>query len=283
MAKGKAGFLGTRLKLAAASAVLALGMIFSGYVIGLGPVAQTAQVYWQARHWQPAQAQVLAAELQQIKAYRGSVYRVQARYRYEFAGRQYEGTRVGLEPSDEADNSSDWHQRWYQQLQGAQSSGTPIDIRVDPRVPSRSLIDPSIRWELQLFRLPFALGFTGAGLVAACTCVATLLGLGRSRKQGGALEAGSAPAALRKGSERGSPAILWIFAFIWCGLCWPAAALAWMNPQSAGWVKAFVSLFAMIGMGMVGSAVCMTFMAWRTRSRSSPRRQPGHGKARASR
>lgn len=259
----RAGTLGARLLVLLLSAVFAVAFGAGGYVVGLKPLARTLWAAWEVRGWHPLQAEVLVAELKRHSDSDGTTYQVQARYRYAFAGRQYEGTRIGLDPQGSADNISDWHQRWHAQLQGAQSRGTPITIRVDPREPSQSLIDASIRWPLQVFRLPFALVFTGVGLAAAWVFLYTLLGLGKSREEEGGGRSGTSPVALPKGSVGGPLGVIWFFTFFWCGISWPMAAMLWTNPQVPWFAKAFISVFVMVGVALVALAVRQTQMAWR--------------------
>ena len=107
----------------------------------------------------------------------GPTYEAQTRYRYQVAGKDYESTRVGLDALSNSDNIDDWHRQWVGRLQTAQAAGQRITVWVNPDDPSQSLIDRSVRWSLQIFRLPFALVFTGVGLVAAWFFLRTLLGL----------------------------------------------------------------------------------------------------------
>ncbi len=266
-AANKAGTLGGRLLVLVFSAIFAVAFGAGGYMVGLKPLAQTLWAAYDVRGWHPVQAQVLGSELQKHHSSDGSTYQVQVRYRYTFAGRQYEGRRIGLDPRGGADNIGDWHERWNAQLQGAQSRGMPITIRVDPRDPSQALIDPAIRWQLQVFRLPFALVFTGVGLAAAWVFVYTLLGLGRAREEGaqegGGEEEGVAPIPLPKGSVGSPLGIIWFFTFFWCGIAFPMAGLLWTNPSAPWFAKAFISVFVMVGLGLVVLSVRQTLMAWR--------------------
>ncbi|BEP96120.1 hypothetical protein GmRootA79_45040 [Acidovorax sp. A79] len=266
---GKAGTFGARLAVLLLSAAFALGFGLGGYFVGLKPLALTLRAAWAVRGWQPVQAQVLAADLARHSDGDGTTWQVRARYRYEFAGRPYEGSRVGLDPTETADNIGDWHQRWHTQLQGAQARGARITIMVDPREPSRSLIDPSIRWALLMFRLPFALVFTAVGLGAAWVFLATLPGLGTSREpqgQGGGRpgpQAGVSAIPLPKGSAGSPLGAVWFFTFFWCGISFPMAGMLWTNPQSPWFAKAFIGLFVLVGMALLALAVRQTHMAWR--------------------
>ena len=163
----KTSSVGARLAALLISAVFALGFGLGGYHAGLKPLARTLDTALQVRGWQPVQAEVLSAELKTHHSSDGATYEVQARYRYQVAGKAYEGTRVGLDARGNSDNIDDWPRQWAGRLQSAQARGQGITVLVNPHDPSQSLIDPTIRWSLQIFRIPFALVFTLVGLVAA--------------------------------------------------------------------------------------------------------------------
>ena len=148
-------------------AVFAVLFTAVGYWAGLRPLASTLQAALSVQSWQPVPAQVLDAQIRKHAGSEGgTAYQVLVRYRYEIAGKSYESQRVGLDPQAGADNVGDWQERWFQTLHQAQQQGRPITVWVNPAQPSQALVDPSIRWRLQIFRLPFALVFTGVGLAA---------------------------------------------------------------------------------------------------------------------
>lgn len=145
---------------------------------------------------------------------------------------------MGLDPNPGADNLGDWHERWHARLQAAQSRRDTITIWVDPRQPSQSLIDPSPRWQLLAFRVPFALVFTGVGLWAAWVCVHVLRELLRRTRDGwgpGVGDQGGEESA--EGSDYVLPAdggqspagrsagAIWLFSLFWCGIAFPMAGV----------------------------------------------------------
>ncbi len=252
--------LGKRLGMLLFSALFAAAFGLGGYFAGLQPLAQTLRAALEVRSWQPVAAQVLGTELKRHTSSDGTTYRVHARYRYEFAGRQYEGTRVGLDPQAAADNIGDWHQHWHGLLQSAQSRGQPITIMVNPQAPAQALIDPSIRWALQMFRVPFALVFTGVGLVAGWFFLHILLG-GGGRKEDAKL--GASPEPLQKGAASKSVGATWFFTVFWCGISFPMAAMLWTGDSAPWFAKAFISLFVMVGLVLIGLSLHQTRQAWR--------------------
>lgn len=252
------------------SAVFAIGFGLGGYWAGLRPLAQTLQAAWQVRSWVAVPAQVLQADLRQRRGSEGGItYALQARYRYEFGGARYEGTQVGLDAQGGADNLGDWQQQWHRRLQEAQSRNQAITVWVNPAQPSRSLIDPHIRWPLLMVRLPFALVFTGVGLVAAWAFVWVLLGRSGAsavlQPPGGGTAQGLSPDAGAPSSLQGTAARAWFFALFWCGIAFPMAGALWSDRGASGWAKAFMGVFVGVGLMLLCLAVAQTRKVWRYR------------------
>lgn len=242
------------------SAIFAVAFGGGGYWAGLRPLALTGMAAWEVRHWQPLQAQVLNAQLQtHSDGEGGTTYQVRARYRYVMAGQAYEGQRIGLDPSAGADNVGDWQQHWHHTLRQAQERGESVTVWVNPKVPTQALIDPHIRWRLQIFRIPFALVFTGVGVVAAWMFLRVLM-LPRDEAlgQSGTREDAEPQHSLSKGRWG-----LWFFTVFWCGIAFPMAALFWTDGNSPGWAKAFVGVFVVIGVGLAYAAAQQSRKAWR--------------------
>ncbi len=196
-------------------AVFAVLFTAAGYGAGLRPLASTLHAAWKVQSWQPVPAQVLDAQIRQhASSEGGTTYQVLARYRYEMAGKHYEGQRVGLDTQAAADNVGNWHERWFQTLRQAQQQGRRITVWVNPAQPSEALIDRAIRWRLQVFRLPFALVFTGVGLAAGW--MLWRLMPGRDEK---------APEESPQNPLTHSHWALWAFTPFWCGISFPMAAL----------------------------------------------------------
>lgn len=254
------------------SAVFAIAFGAGGYALGLKPLALTLQTAWEARGWQPTPAQVMSTRLQRHPGSDSTTWQVDARYRYEVAGKAYEGTRVGLDPTPGADNLGDWHERWHAKLQAAQSRGDSITIWVNPRQPSQSLIDPQPRWQLLAFRLPFALVFTGVGLGAAWVCVYVLWKLLRPRRDGrdddGSEEGADGADHVLPADGDQSPAgrsagAVWLFSLFWCGIAFPMAGILWTTDRTPWIAKAFIGLFVAVGVGLLAHAWGQTRKAWR--------------------
>ena len=249
------------------SAVFAIVFGLGGYFAGLQPLSQTLWTAWKVREWQPVSAEVLGTELHRhYDSEGGTSFEVTARYRYRVHGVDREGTRLGLERPGAADNVDGWHAEWHTRLQQAQSRNQPITVYVNPAQPGQSLIDPAIRWRLQILRLPFALVFTMVGVVASGIFVWLLLGLGKSGESAAPSSAAAGigrPAA--RSSLQGSAAGLWLFTLFWCGIAFPMAALIWSGRSTSAWPKAFISVFVLIGVILLVVSVRQTRTVWRYR------------------
>lgn len=267
-------------------ALFAIGFGAGGYFAGLQPLGRTLLAAWQVRHWQPVPATVLQAELREQRHSEGGLtYAVHARYRYAWGPRTYEGDRVGLEAAGGADNVGDWHRQWHGRLLRAQAQGQAITVWVDPADPGNALIDPAIRWSLLIFRLPFALVFTGVGLAAGWIFLRLLLG--RTTHGGGAPWPGMKPAGDQDGaassarsSLHGSALGAWLFALFWCGIAFPMAAVIWLDGAASGWALAFISVFVVVGVLLLGFAIRQTRVVWRYRGAAFtalPQRPVGGG------
>ena len=234
-------------------AIFAVVFGAGGYWAGLRPLAETAQAAWTVRSWQPVPAQVLDVQLKQHAGSEGgTAYQVLARYRYTVAGQTYEAQRVGLDPNSRADNVGDWQAQWHRTLRQAQERGESITAWVNPQAPAQALLDRSIRWRLQIFRLPFALVFTGVGVTAAWLFLRIL------RRPQGDVPDLEPTHSLAKGQG-----VLWFFAVFWCGIAFPMAALFWSDGKGPWWVKGFMGIFVVIGVGLVGAAWQNSRKAWR--------------------
>jgi hypothetical protein len=250
------------------SGFFAVGFGWGGYQAGFQPMVQTLQVAWQARSWQPVPAEVLSAQLNTSSGGKGTTYQVQARYRYHVAGKAYESSRIGLDATGQSDNVDDWHRQWVVRLQDAQARGQGITVWVNPGDPAQSLVDRSIRWPLLVFRVPFALVFTGVGVVAAGFFLYSLLGLARAvfARREAADEQVFAPSGAGLSKREGSGAsvgAIWFFAIFWCGISFPIAFLIWVKPGTPWFFQVLISVFVVIGLGLIALAVRQTHMAWR--------------------
>ena len=264
------------------SGLFAAGFGWGGFYAGIQPAWSMLRIAWEARDWQPVSAEVLAAQLKTHSTSDGVTYQAQARYRYHFAGKHYESSRIGLDAVGQSDNVDDWHRQWVARLQDAQARGQGITVWVNPGDPAQSLVDRGIRWPLLVFRVPFALVFTGVAVAAAGFFLYSLLGLARAAyaSSGTIGDQISAPldASLSKRDGSGaSVGAIWFFAVFWCGVSFPMAFLIWSRHDTPWFARVVIGVFVLIGLGLIALAVRQTHMAWRyagsvlTASPSPPR------------
>ena len=252
------------------SAVFALAFGGGGLYFGVLPLARTMSAAWEVRSWQAVPAEVLSSQLTSNNDGDSTTYAVQARYRYTAGGRIHESTRVGLDPAAGSDNIGDWHQQWHARLSAARDRGQPVPVWVDPADPTRAVLDPHIRWAKAIFHLPFALVFTGVGLGALWVFWRALSGRsagafdsgGRGRTTTGDAAVQPTGSAVARSSASRSQRVLWVFALFWCGISFPMAALFWMG-GSPWWAQIFVSVFVVIGIGVLTLAWRQSVLAWR--------------------
>ena len=148
--------------------LLGVAFLAGGLFAGVLPMIKTVHGWAQARDWEPVAGRVLSTEL---SIHRGdtTTYQVRARYEYDYRGQRYHGTRIGLDAAG-SDNIGTWHEDMHAKLRAAQERDD-LTVWVNPRAPTEALIDREIRWSLFVFRVPFAMLFTGIGIAALVACI----------------------------------------------------------------------------------------------------------------
>ena len=127
----------------------------------LWSISNTLFDAWQMKDWVAVEARLTSGGYETHSGDDSDTYEAHARYRYHFAGREYEGDRVSI--SSGADNIGDYQQDLGRNLQRAFDNGSPVLVYVDPEAPSRSVIDRSVRWGLIGFKMIFVIVFGGVG------------------------------------------------------------------------------------------------------------------------
>lgn len=155
-------------------------LYFSGYV-----------KWWGAQSWLEVPCWIESAELKTSRGDDSTTYKAKATYRYEYAGRDYQGDRVSF--GSGSDNVGDFQQKAHRELSlyaGGKPSGAERDPQRDTKKPFRCYVNPvnpseaviyrTLRWQVQAFYAVFALTFPaiGAGLVCA-----TLMGMRMLKKE----------------------------------------------------------------------------------------------------
>ncbi len=117
---------------------------------------------WKMQGWRPVQATLSDAGYSSHAGDDSTTYEAFASYTYEFDGRTYGGTRVGL--SGGADNIGSYQVDMGDSLRRSWNQGRTIVVYVNPEVPSESIIDRDVRWAMVGFRSLFIFTFGGFGL-----------------------------------------------------------------------------------------------------------------------
>ncbi|NJD87203.1 MAG: DUF3592 domain-containing protein, partial [Betaproteobacteria bacterium] len=171
-------------KLGSALACLLFAVPFGGVgVFATWAIGSTVHEAWRARDWVRVKATVLEADLRSSGGSDGgTTYQALGSYRYDFAGKQFTGSRLGISQVGGSDNIDDWHHEVSARLADARSAGKPVTVWVNPDNPVESVLDRELRWGEILFLVPFSLAFGGVGVGAL---VAMVFGL-RGKGEGGA-------------------------------------------------------------------------------------------------
>lgn len=110
--------------------------------------------------WKQVPAVVESARLQSHQGSKGSIrFSVSARYRYEVGGVTYAGQRATI--YERPDNIGSFQEQLGRRLEGAQRSGTPVQVWVNPARPAESIADRSLRPGLLAVALGFAVFIGG--------------------------------------------------------------------------------------------------------------------------
>jgi len=145
-------------------ALFALPFAAAGLGIFLLMVAPAVYDWVRMQSWQPVSAQVESATLQSHHGSKGgTTHSVSVRYRYEVGGVAYTGQRAAIH--ERADNIGSFQEQLGRRLKGAQRTGTPVQVWVNPARPAESIADRSLRPGLLGLALGIAVLCGGFGLL----------------------------------------------------------------------------------------------------------------------
>ena len=144
---------------------LLIGLPFAG--VGLWAawtMGATLHESWGTREWVIVHADVLSADLIRSTSRKSNSVRATGTYRYNFEGKDYTASRLGISTAGGADNIGGWQEEMADFLKSARNEKRMIDVYVNPAMPSESVVDRKVRWPMMLFLSPFAFLFGGIGL-----------------------------------------------------------------------------------------------------------------------
>ncbi len=252
--------------------LFAIPFSFGGIFFGIAGIASTSYQWFQTRNWQAVEAHVISAELKSQSHSEGGVtYRVVANYRYQFNGAEHIGKRIGLD-SMGFDSVSDWHQQHYARLNAAKNNDTPISIWVNPQKPEQSVVDRDIRWQIMLFRLPFAILFTLVGLAAFVMAWRIIrnrdldVALGNKNDVPDGKTWWQAEKMWRKGHIASETKLgvfgAWLVSLVWGSIAFTVPAVFIVKDAVPLLVKLLLLLLPLIGLWMIWRAILAT-IEWR--------------------
>ena len=142
-------------RISAGIGALAFLLLFGGVgLLGIYAIVGTLHDGWRASGWVPTEARITHVDAGQVA------------YTYEWQERRYTGDRAGTFVFGGTSEIDDWDDRIEALISKARSEESPVTVYVNPSDPAESMLDREIRWKLLLVFLPFAVGFTGAGVFA---------------------------------------------------------------------------------------------------------------------
>jgi Protein of unknown function (DUF3592) len=202
-------------------------------------LAQTFGMAWSVRSWVPVEARVVAADLESRRGSKGGIsYRVLVRYTYTWQGRAYESRRVGL--TNDSDDVGDWQQRWHRELRASMDRGGSVQVWVDPREPSRAVIDKGIRWPVVVADVLFM----GAGLGTGWVFVSLLLNRGLPFR----FWKSTRPSARIKRFRMLASGIFWTLVGV------PLSMVMWATHTPLV-VKVFAATLVVVGVGLLWAGI----------------------------
>jgi hypothetical protein len=113
------------------------------------------------KRWVETPAQIINTELKTNYDSDGNTYHVIATYKYNWQGKEYTASRVGI--SDMSDNLGSYHQDIHRELDSYRSAGKEFRCFVNPADPTHAVLYPAVRFPQLAFITVFALVFGGVG------------------------------------------------------------------------------------------------------------------------
>lgn len=218
---------------------------------------------WQSmKSWREVDAHLLQAELTVNRSDDSNTYEARARYRYSFAGLDYESKRVAI--TSGSDNVGDFQERLGARLTSAYKKQHTVTAWVNPENPTQAILNRDMRWGLLWFKMIFVLVFGGVG----CGLIAWVF-LGRAGEIHHP-ECATKPWlvqpewASEKISGNAKTAVwgVWGFALLWNAI---SSFLWFVIPSElakGNYVIMVAILFPLVGLGLLYWAISTT-LEWR--------------------
>ena len=239
-------------------------------IVGVVMAYFTAMALWEwydAQGWIETPATILEAKLVEHSGDDGATHEATARYRYTYAGQQYESERVAIHGG--ADNIGSYQRDIGAELEQIKRDGKPFRCFVNPGQPSEALLFRDLRPGMLAIKAMFGLIFGGVGF----GIIGGMIFLKRSGAEQEVLEQAHPDepwkwqedwAAGMIKSNRGAGAVgLTLFALFWNAISWTVFGAFMMSDEpDEWWAMLFVSLFPLVGLCLAGGAVYL-WLAYR--------------------
>jgi|GEM_PF-147234 len=205
--------------------------------------------------WVQVPAEVAAVNLETNNGEDSTTYKVSARFRYAYDGRDYTGERVGIADGG-SDNVGDWQRDTYNRLRGRKQT----TLWVNPENPAESVFDRDLRWGLLGFKSIFVVVFGGFGAVV-------IWFVNRKPKPvPPGLPAWQARAAWHDNRIRSNAKstlwFAWGFAIFWNAISSPVPFILPGELAKGNQIALVALLFPLVGLGLLVWAIQQT-LAWR--------------------
>lgn len=236
-----------------------MGVVFTGVGIFMaGLIVRTVTEARAMRQWPVVPATILAVELERGGG-DSDTLRATARYAYEYEGRAFEGTRVGLHGG--SDNIGSWQRTTFKALKQAYTDRRQVTCRVNPAHPAEAILYPALRVEMLLFYSVFVLVFGASGLGMLVAVV--VVGRRARRAEAAVLQHPGehwrvredwAQGVIRSGN-RVQAWVLTGFATFWNIMVFGFLAVSHKELFSRGGPALFFLLFPVVGVGLAAWAL----------------------------
>lgn len=239
-------------RIGAAVGALAFLVLFGGVgALGIWAIGATVYDGVRARDWTPVQARISHVDTGQVA------------YIYEWQGKKYAGDRAGTFVLGGTSEVDDWEDRMDRMISAAIAERLSVTAYVNPGNPAESMLNREIRWKLLAVFLPFAVGFTAAGLVT---------GFMLGRKAIGWRQSGAGVPLLKPKAREAL--MQWTVGLVWNAVSLPIALIAIPDFWAQGeWFPiALLAIFPCIGILIVWGAVNTTLAMVRDGSPFNARR-----------
>lgn len=217
----------------------------------------------QAQSWVETPATLLETKLKRNNSSDGSTSQATARYRYEYAGKQYESDRVALYSG--SDNLGSFQEDLAHKLERSFKAEKPWTAFVNPNDPAEAVLDRSLRPWFTLFKLGFGLIFAGVGI--GMIVGGRIMARREREKQQLAEQYPDEPWKYRQDwntgrLESGQKHAVWLawgIAFFWNFISWSACLGAFSSDKNLPlWTYALILGFPLIGLFLLGLAIYVT-------------------------